>query len=63
MSDVQDDLLTIEGLAQRLLVSKNTIYSWVSRKRIPYIKLGRLIRFSWKEIQAWMEKNSRQPKF
>ena len=35
---------------------EGTLYSLVSQKRIPHIRLGkRLVRFNVEELQAWLE--------
>ena len=44
-----------EHLAQRLSVSRWTIYRWLSDKRIKSIKIGRLVRISESEIQRFVE--------
>jgi excisionase family DNA binding protein len=45
------NLLTIEQLAQRLQVSRTTIFSWLKsgnlKEGIHYFRLGRVIRFHW----------------
>ena len=42
-----DELLTVEEAAAYLKVTKWSIYQRVSRGQIPYLKMGRLLRF-WK---------------
>lgn len=37
-----------------------TIYGWIHEGVIPFIKLGRLVRFSEKEVQAWLNKKKRE---
>jgi len=44
---------TIEDVAQYLNINAKTLYAKVSE--IPHYKVGRLIRFKMKEIDAWME--------
>jgi excisionase family DNA binding protein len=39
-------------------ISVNTIYSWISQRKIPHKKLGRLVRFSVEEIDEWVKQNS-----
>jgi len=51
-------IMGICELADFLGVSKNTIYSWVWQKKIPYTKLGRLVKFDLKAIERWMEKST-----
>ena len=45
----------LSSLEQYLGVKKWTIYSWVSRKRIPRLKCGRLLRFDLDEIDRWLK--------
>ena len=49
-------LLNIDEVAQYLNVKKATIYDWVYHKRIPYIKLGKCLRFKKELIDMWIEK-------
>lgn len=52
------EVLNINELAQRIKVSRWTIYAWVSSKFIPHIKLrGRLL-FNWDDVEKWIAKNS-----
>jgi excisionase family DNA binding protein len=39
-----------------LSVNKRTIYDWVYEKRIPYYKIGGILRFSSDEIDNWLKK-------
>jgi excisionase family DNA binding protein len=39
-------LLSVEAAAQYLGVSAGTLRNWVSARRIEYVKVGRLTRFS-----------------
>ncbi|MFA6635709.1 MAG: helix-turn-helix domain-containing protein [Candidatus Omnitrophota bacterium] len=50
--------LNIHELAEILGVSVNTIYSWISQRKIPYIKVGRLVRFDRNKINEWLETHS-----
>jgi len=43
----------IEDLAKYLGLSKNTIYSWIWQRKIPYYKFGRSVRFDLKKIEIW----------
>lgn len=52
------DLLTPEELAARLKVKRG----WITEKmrtadgnRLPVIRMGRYLRFSWPDIVAWLE--------
>lgn len=54
----EQQLLTIESLARILCVKESRIRSAVFRKEIPYLKIGRLIRFNPSEIEHWMKGTS-----
>lgn len=53
--------LSIVELSQYLSVKENTIYSWVSQRKIPFKKLGRLVRFSLEEVEEWIKQKSVAP--
>ena len=45
-----------DQLGQHLGLSKNTLYSMVHRKLIPFIRISdRLVRFDPLEIEAWID--------
>lgn len=48
-------LLNISEVAQVLGVTPKTIYSWVHTRQIPYVKVGRLVKFDRKDIEAWIQ--------
>ena len=48
-------LIGIEELAEAIGFAPNTIRQWVSMKKIPYYKVGRLVRFDTTEIDKWLE--------
>jgi excisionase family DNA binding protein len=47
-------LLKPAELSDQLGVPKPTIYSWVRRGDIPFVKLGGLVRFDPEEINTWI---------
>ena len=49
-------LLSPQELSTALNISIETVYAWTSQKRIPYIKMGRLVRFNMDEVNKWLEK-------
>jgi excisionase family DNA binding protein len=48
-----EQLLDVRQAAELLRVKPKTIYSWVSRKQIPYRKLNSLVRFHRGELIEW----------
>lgn len=53
-------LVTIEQLAERLGTSVRHLQRLVAERRIPFVKLGGLVRFDVAEIEAWVD-GSRHP--
>jgi len=53
-------LLTTEQTAQLLGIKAWTLRSWVSQRKIPFIKLGRLVRFDEEAIRAFIQDNAVQ---
>ena len=49
------ELLTVKELSEYLKVNPQTIYNWVSQKKIPYIKIGDLVRFKEDDILKWIK--------
>ena len=47
-------LLTVEELMEMLKVSRTTIYLW-RKNGLPYKKVGRSIRFDYKEVRDWID--------
>ena len=43
--------ITKDELAKFLRVSSRTVDNYVSRRRIPYIKLGRIVRFRLPDVE------------
>lgn len=53
-----ENLLNIVEVEKLLQVKKSTLRSWVFSKRIPFIKVGRLVRFKQSDIEAWLQKQT-----
>jgi len=47
-------LLDVDGLAARLGVTRRFVRRLVDERRIPYLKLGRLVRFDPAEVDRWL---------
>ena len=57
----QNHLLNKRQLADYLGLTVYAIDVWVSQRRIPFIKLGRLVRFDVDEIEAWLHERKVKP--
>ena len=50
------ELLTVDEVTQLLKLSRGAVYQMRARKEIPYIKMGKRIRFDKTEILEWINK-------
>ncbi|MCX8167335.1 MAG: helix-turn-helix domain-containing protein [Candidatus Micrarchaeota archaeon] len=56
------ELLTPEEVAQLLKVDKITIYSWIERKLITYVRINKkVVRFRYSDIEDFINKHLVKP--
>jgi excisionase family DNA binding protein len=55
-------LLTVQEAAQLLAVSVSTLYGWVWQRRIPFIKIGRAVRFEVADLEKFIQGNRIPPR-
>lgn len=48
-------LLDVAGLADRLGVTERFVRRLVAERRVPFVKLGKFIRFDPRDIESWLE--------
>ena len=54
--------LTVEAEAAEYTgLSVHTVYTMVSQRRIPHVKVGRLVKFDLSMLDAWIHKNTVMP--
>jgi len=51
-------LITIDELSAAWSVPKATLYNWVNQGRLPYVKLGRSLRFDLVEIEDFRKRST-----
>ena len=56
-------LIDIQTLSEYLSVKPKTIYDWIYKGRIPYYKIGGLVRFNYEEIKRWLAKKRKDPRY
>ncbi len=61
-----EDLLTPDELAERLKVPKSWVFEQTrlrakvrNKTPLPCLRLGKYLRFSWKQVSEWMFENNR----
>ena len=50
-------LLTMDQLAERLGVTRRHVRRLVDERRVPFLRIGRFIRFDPSEIANWLDAN------
>jgi excisionase family DNA binding protein len=56
------ELMTARELEAMLKIDVKTIYSYVQRGLIPYVKIQSNVRFPKEEILSWVEERSHRPR-
>ena len=51
-----ETLLTTDEVSEMLRISPRTIEKWVRQRRIPYLKVGRCVRFYRADVIKWLDK-------
>lgn len=52
--------MTAKQVSELIEVKPSTIYQWVHLGLIPYVKLGKCVRFKKAELFRWIDKNLRK---
>jgi len=50
-----DALLNVDDVAALLRMSAKAIYNMVELRRVPFVRLGRRVRFRRADVLAWVE--------
>jgi excisionase family DNA binding protein len=59
--EINGRLLNIQEVSQYTGLSVHTIYNMVSQRRIPYVKVGRLVRFDQRLLDQWLNQHTVMP--
>ncbi len=54
-------LINVREAAEYIGLSIDTVYTMVSQRRIPYVKVGRLTKFDVKLLEDWIASNTVMP--
>ena len=55
-------LMTIEEVCRKFQVTESCIRAWLHQRRIPSLRIGRLVRFKKQEIDNWLEEKEVEPR-
>lgn len=58
LNDDAEPLLSVRDLARYLSVSERWVYDAVARRTIPFLKVGRKLRFEKQAIEQWLDENA-----
>jgi len=56
----QKQLLDSTEAAEFLGISKNTLYEWTSQRKLPYVKVGGLLKFKRTDLERWLDKRTQE---
>ena len=54
-----DEILNKPETAERLKISTRTLDQWMRSKRVPFLKIGKTVRFRWKDVLDYLQCNCR----
>ncbi len=54
-------LVSIRQAAAYIGMSRHTVYTMISQRRIPHVKVGRLVKFDLAMLDAWIKGNTVMP--
>ncbi|HAT1712490.1 TPA: helix-turn-helix domain-containing protein [Legionella pneumophila] len=52
---MNDKWLSVDEIGEYLGVKRDTIYKWISEKRMPAHKIGRLWKFKKEDVDNWVK--------
>jgi len=58
---MQKRYINAKELSEYLSLPIGSLYQMTSRKQIPYVKIGRLLKFDIKDLDKWLEKKKVKP--
>jgi excisionase family DNA binding protein len=58
----QKELIGTKEASEFLGIKKQTLYEWVVQRKLPFIKVGRLTKFRKVDLEAWLDKRTKEEK-
>jgi excisionase family DNA binding protein len=56
----QKQLLGTKEASELLGISRSTLYEWIIQKKIPHIKVGRLVKFKREDLEDWLKEKTQK---
>jgi len=54
-------LIAIQEAAEYTGLSPHTLYTMVSQRRVPFVRVGRLVKFDQAMLDAWIKQHTVMP--
>jgi excisionase family DNA binding protein len=54
----EKQLLDTTEASEFLGIKKNTLYEWIIQKKVPHVKVGRLVKFRKADLEEWLTKRT-----
>lgn len=51
----QVSLIDVHDAAEHLGIAPKTLYKWVECGQIPFVRIGRMVRFRERDLERWVE--------
>jgi len=51
---IEDRWLSVDEIADYLGIKRDTVYKWISERKMPGHKIGRLWKFNKEEVNKWV---------
>ncbi len=56
-----EKFMDIKELSDKLGVEVSTIYKWTHQRKIPFVHVGKLVRFSEAAVMTWLQQRTVSP--
>lgn len=56
-----DRWLSVDEIAAHLGIKRETVYTWITKKKMPCHKVGRLWKFNKAEVDQWVRSGAAAP--
>lgn len=56
----QKQLMNTNEASEFLGISKNTLYEWIVQKKVPHVKVGRLVKFRRENLEEWLKRRTQE---
>ena len=56
---MNDRYLSVVEICTSLGIKRDTVYKWISKKKLPAHRIGKLWKFKISEVDEWVKRDSR----